>query len=116
MQRYGERLFQPEAVPLVIDGEYLSLNWLIGCYIVEYEQHGEDRADYGEKLLKNLEIRVKKKGLTERRFREFRRLYIIYPQLGSEVMGYLSDVPLLQNNLLEDNPLKIRRTSGSTLT
>lgn len=30
-------------------------NWLIGCYIVEFEQHGEDRAAYGEQLLKRLE-------------------------------------------------------------
>ena len=33
-------------------------NWLIGCYIVEYEQHGEDRAQYGEALLKNLAKRI----------------------------------------------------------
>lgn len=30
-------------------------NWLIGCYIVEYEQKGSDRAKYGERLLKRLE-------------------------------------------------------------
>ena len=29
-------------------------NWLIGRYIVEFEQHGEERAQYGEKLLKKL--------------------------------------------------------------
>lgn len=29
-------------------------NWLVGYYIVEFEQHGEDRAKYGDKLLKNL--------------------------------------------------------------
>ena len=27
-------------------------NWLIGFYIVEFEQNGEDRATYGEQLLK----------------------------------------------------------------
>ena len=26
-------------------------NWLIGYYIVEYEQNGKDRAEYGAKLL-----------------------------------------------------------------
>jgi len=26
-------------------------NWLVGYYIVEFEQHGEDRAKYGEKLI-----------------------------------------------------------------
>ena len=29
-------------------------NWLIGCYIVEYEQNGKDRAEYGSHLLQNL--------------------------------------------------------------
>ncbi len=29
-------------------------NWLIGFYIVEFEQNGEDRAKYGAKLLQNL--------------------------------------------------------------
>lgn len=43
-------------------------NWLIGYYIVEFEQRGEDRAEYGEQLLKKLEISIKKKGMTERRF------------------------------------------------
>lgn len=27
-------------------------NWIIGCYIVEYEQNGSDRAKYGDNLLK----------------------------------------------------------------
>lgn len=26
-------------------------NWLTGFYIVEFEQHGQDRAAYGKKLL-----------------------------------------------------------------
>jgi hypothetical protein len=30
----------------------LSLgNWLIGCYISEYQLHGVDRAGYGEQFL-----------------------------------------------------------------
>ena len=66
-----------------------SRNWLMGCYIVEFEQNGEDRAQYGAKLLKRLEERLHTKGLTERRFREFRRLYLVYPQLGKEVLDYV---------------------------
>jgi hypothetical protein len=29
-------------------------NWLIGYHIVEYQQHGRDRAQYGERLLERL--------------------------------------------------------------
>lgn len=57
----------------------------MGCYIVEFEQNGEDRAAYGEQLLKKLEKQLNTKGLNERRFREFRRLYLVYPQLKEEV-------------------------------
>ena len=39
-----------------------SRNWLMGCYIVEFEQNGEDRAAYGEQLLKKLEKRLNIKG------------------------------------------------------
>ena len=63
-------------------------NWLIGCYIVEYEQHGEDRAQYGEALLKNLAKRINMRGLGERRLYEFRQMYKIYPQLGSQVLPF----------------------------
>lgn len=40
-------------------------NWLIGYYIVEFEQHGEERAQYGDKLLKKLEERIGEKGLNK---------------------------------------------------
>lgn len=65
-------------------------NWLMGCYIVEFEQNGEDRAAYGEQLLKKLEQRLNIKGLNERRFREFRRLYLVYPQLKEPIALYLT--------------------------
>ena len=87
-------------------------NWLIGYYIVEFEQHGEDRAEYGEQLLKRLETRIKKKGMTERRFREFRRLYIVYPQLSTEVAKYLVSLPVGSSNLLNNSAKEIRQTSA----
>ena len=34
--------------------------WLIGYYIVEYEQNGEDRAEYGAKIIENLVIELLK--------------------------------------------------------
>lgn len=47
-------------------------NWLIGYYIVEFEQHGKDRAEYGSHLLKRLEERVNRKGLTRNLFQSVR--------------------------------------------
>ena len=59
-----------------------SRNWLIGCYIVEYEQEGRDRAKYGDRLLKRLEESVNTKGLNLTLFKNSRRFYLLYPQIG----------------------------------
>jgi predicted nuclease of restriction endonuclease-like (RecB) superfamily len=58
-------------------------NWLIGCYIVEYEQKGCDRAKYGDRLLKRLEESVNTKGLNVTLFRNSRSFYKLYPQMSS---------------------------------
>lgn len=56
-------------------------NWLIGYYIVEYEQHGKDRAEYGAKLLKKLEERVNRKGISTTLLKNSRSFYLHYPQM-----------------------------------
>ena len=86
-----------------------SRNWLMGCYIVEFEQNGEDRAAYGEQLLKKLEKRLNIKGLNERRFREFRRLYLVYPQLKEEVLGYLMSMSAIRRSVTAEFIEPIRR-------
>lgn len=60
-------------------------NWAIGYYIVEYEQGGKDKADYGTNLLKNLEKQISEKGLNETLFRVCRQFYLTYPQIHSTV-------------------------------
>ena len=64
-------------------------NWLVGYYIVEYEQHGEDRAKYGDKLINRLAKEINRKGFEPRRLREYRQIYIVYPQLGIAIKSYL---------------------------
>ena len=64
-------------------------NWLVGYYIVEFEQQGEDRAKYGENLLNNIAKELSRKGLEARRLREYRQFYRVYPQIGDNVIDYL---------------------------
>ncbi|MEI7673708.1 MAG: PDDEXK nuclease domain-containing protein [Deltaproteobacteria bacterium] len=63
----------------------LSLrNWLIGRQIVEYEQEGQDRAIYGERLIDVLAQRLGSAGLKRtdgRELRRFRQFYLTYPQI-----------------------------------
>ena len=59
-------------------------NWLIGCYIREYEQNGTDRAEYGRQLFQKLSQELKKIASIEYHPRELRRcreFYTAYPQI-----------------------------------
>ena len=56
-------------------------NYVIGFYIVEYEQHGNDRAKYGDRLLKRLAERVNKRGINETLLTNSRKFYLTYPQI-----------------------------------
>ncbi len=64
-------------------------NWLVGFYIVEFEQKGEDRAKYGEKLLKELAKQINIKGLAETNLILSRQFYKIYPQIGQTLSDQL---------------------------
>ena len=87
-------------------------NWLVGYYIVEFEQHGEDRAKYGAKLINRLSERINRKGFEPRRLREFRQLYLIYPVLGVEVARYVKQN---QPQLLESDAFSIWRLPSAKL-
>lgn len=55
--------------------------WLIGQTIVEHEQHGEVRADYGKGVLKELAERLTRefgKGFDERELRKMRQFYQLF--------------------------------------
>lgn len=68
-------------------------NWLIGCYIVEYELNGADRAGYGERILEQLSIVLHNSGISrteERELRRYRQFYVTYPQIRDSVTPELS--------------------------
>ena len=64
-------------------------NWLIGYYIVEYEQNGEDRAQYGGKLLENILLNLPNLGFSKTNLKLFRQFYLIYPQISQSVTDLL---------------------------
>lgn len=86
-------------------------NWLVGAYIFEYEQNGEDRAVYGEQLLKKLSDDLSKsghKGFSVTNLKYFREVALVYPlprigQTVSDLFGNLLEtLPLLEDNNLEE--------------
>ena len=66
-------------------------NWLIGREIVEEEQKGKRRAEYGEGLIRGLAIRLQADygvGYSLANVKFFRKFYLEYPRLCSEAKSY----------------------------
>ncbi len=82
-------------------------NWLFGWYMVEYEQNGTDRAEYGTRFIETLATRLRQvgiKGGSRTRLQLYRSFYLTYRQIRSIVSGELgSGASLLP-------PLEIRPT------
>ncbi|HEX8314876.1 MAG TPA: PDDEXK nuclease domain-containing protein [Flavisolibacter sp.] len=70
-------------------------NWLIGYYIVEFEQKGEDRAKYGDGLLSEISKAVQVPGLSLTNLKLNRQFYLSYPQIGQTVSDFLRTTPLI---------------------
>jgi predicted nuclease of restriction endonuclease-like (RecB) superfamily len=80
-------------------------NWLAGAHIVEYEQHGEDRAKYGTRLLPTLAKDLKRKGykgLSLSNLKSYRQFALAYPSLekGQAVPGFLAATKIPASTLL----------------
>ena len=68
----------------VVNQNLTIRNWLVGYYIVEFEQSGEDRAKYGEQLINVMSKSIRAKGLkgfSPMALRTYRTFYKTYPQI-----------------------------------
>ena len=67
-----------------VDGYLVVRNWLFGWYMVEYEQNGSDRAEYGTATLKQLSAALKTsigRGFSVDSLELMRRFYLTYRHL-----------------------------------
>ena len=76
---------------LVINRNVTTRAWLTGFYIVEYEQHGNDRAKYGEQLIQRLSQRLGGKSFGVSNLRNYRQFFLCYPELGPVIGAYLKE-------------------------
>lgn len=84
LRQTHEQLYQSSVKAININ---LTIrNRLFGFYIVEFEQNGDDRAEYGKALLQNLAKNIRIKGLIASTLARCRQLYQVYPQ----ILGTLS--------------------------
>ena len=69
-----------------VNTQLLEANWQTGKYIVEYEQGGKLRAEYGKQLLLNLskDLTLKNgKGFNRSNLTYMRKLYLAFPKCGT---------------------------------
>jgi len=87
-------------------------SWVIGFYIVEYEQGGKDRAEYGVRLIDELSKKLSQLGLTRvesRDLRRYRSFAISYPQI-------LQSLTAKSPKLLPDHDLAMRSAIRQSVT
>ncbi len=102
-------------------------SWLIGAWIVEYEQNGEDRAAYGEALIERLAEALDgegSRGLSARNLKNFRQLALTWPDLDAgrttlAVLGPIRqtpsaefDAPEIQQTPSAESVMVLRATTG----
>ena len=71
-----------ENVSKTVNNELLLAYWNIGKIIIEYEQAGSEKAEYGKQLLKTLSKELTKelgKGFSRSNLQNMRLLYLNYP-------------------------------------
>ncbi|MBU2055994.1 MAG: hypothetical protein KJ936_06670 [Proteobacteria bacterium] len=110
----GARRSTARSVSCVMTAAY----WLIGKRIVEFEQSGEKRAEYGTALIERLAADLTKRfgrGFSRQNIQQMRLLYLIYPvkqirQTMSGEMWQSSQEPICQTMSGESEGMEIPQT------
>ena len=94
---------------IAVNTELLDANWKTGQYIVEFEQGGNPKAKYGEKLITNLAkdlTRLRGKGFSRSNLIYMRKLYLTFPK--SETLSHQLTWSHYFELLKCDDPLEIQ--------
>ena len=99
-----------------LNSSLLMANWRTGEYIVEYEQHGNVKAEYGKQLLTNLSkdlTRLRGKGYSRSNLFNMRLFYVRFPKIQT-VSGQLTWSHYLE--LIKcDDPLEMQFYLNETI-
>ena len=81
-----------QSATIAVNAHLVNTYWAIGQYIVEYEQGGKERAEYGNALIKNLSRDLALnlgRGFSVSNLKRMRRFYLEYPK-GATVSHLLT--------------------------
>ena len=104
-----------ESTANAINRNITARNWLTGFYIVNYEQNGKDRAEYGEKIIRKLADRLNKKSLSYRNLQLYKQFYLEFKILEKPIKDFvLNDFRTEENLSLNANLSLIEEPSELT--
>lgn len=98
-----------EKAAIAVNTELLDANWQTGQYIVEFEQGGNVKAKYGDKLIANLAkdlTRLNGKGFSRSNLIYMRKLYLTFPK--SETLSHLLTWSHYFELLKCDDPMELQ--------
>ena len=76
-----------------VNSAMVQTYWEIGRQIVEYEQHGNEKAEYGSDVLNRLSRDLTNrygKGFSHSNVVYMRRLYLTYPKRGCKITSLIN--------------------------
>ncbi len=92
-------------------------NWIIGYYIVEFEQNGNVKAEYGENLIQNLALKLAHiKGVDRRSLYKFRQFYLVYSYLNDSILAYFDQTKLSIDAKLGTVSTQLKNTKVGTVS
>jgi predicted nuclease of restriction endonuclease-like (RecB) superfamily len=80
----------------------VARNWLFGYAIVTFEQNGEDRAQYGKRLIESLAQSLNAQGVpgcSATNLKNFRRFYETFPAIGQTLSAQLTGLVPTQKEM-----------------
>lgn len=95
---------------VIINRHVTAKAWLTGYYIVEYEQHGADRAKYGERLIPELSKRLGKNKYSVSTLKLYRQFYQVYPMLAYEILDFAKTLPVIGQSPISQLQLPVYQT------
>jgi predicted nuclease of restriction endonuclease-like (RecB) superfamily len=94
-----------------VDVALVIRNWLFGWYIGEFEKMGNNRAEYGSRLLKQLAQKLEIRGCSERNLASFCKFYRCYADSLQAVAANSSMSEISLGNILQALPAKSEKAS-----
>ena len=90
-----------------INTHLAARNFLLGLYIVHFEQEGADRAEYGPRVLSTLAARLKPlgiKGTGPTNLKLFRQFYLAYGKIGPTLSDQSDSPPGIGQTASDQSP------------